>query len=126
MGNLFDLAHDLTADLGLPDHWLSQLLGLGQDSITNSFSSLFTHEQPSLAAPDLQSTLYGFDSRLPSAEAIIEPTAGASAGSIDLGASVSNGLSLFSTIEHHSGIPGGAPDPNAEPGSRHRKHHYRG
>ena len=112
LGDILERAHDTTtASADLPDDWLSQLLGSGQNNTTNSFAALFSNEQPWSAAPDVQSPLSGFGGSLPPVDTVISPTN----GTIDLGASVSDGLSLFSTIEHHSGIPGGAPDPNDEP-----------
>ena len=102
LGDLLERAHDTTASVGLPDDWLSQLSGSGQDNTTNSFAALISHEQPWSAAPDVQSPLSGFGGSLPSVDTVISPTN----GTIDLGASVSDGLSLFSTIEHQTGTVG--------------------
>ena len=50
----------------------------------------------------MQSPLSGFGGSLPSVDTVISPTNGA----IDLGASVSDGLSLFSTVEHQTATVG--------------------
>ena len=75
----------------------------GCDSpVTNSFAALNPHEQSWSATPDVQSLLSSFGSSLPSVDTTIAPAN----GTIDLGASVSDGLSLFSTIEHQTGTVG--------------------